>query len=323
MTQTTAPPSLEIVLIERPDQLWSRENFHEEVHVGHDQLEQLIGYYVFRDKIQCGLAHCRTPHYQGFLAVLKGGKETNIGNICGAKHFGGDFRLLRKQLNRHRSRLEKLNRVRELLDTMPEIQRVVDGLDPRVRRLGQMIRTLRREWPDDVVRTLLDMAKRGSGELVVARRSKKQTDDDDSEIERMFRQSSASERLAGRSGDSPSYITRTVGRLEGFEIFTDKNSLTSVYRDAITRPFEELKAIEAADVELLTKKTLDRLAEWASSFDRIVGEAESVLAAGDRFFQRRNLDQLLKLDLPRPVRDDLRGKLKRYERPIIKPLDSP
>jgi len=167
------------------------------------------------------------------------------------------------------------------------------------------------------------LAKRGSGELVVARRSKNQTDDDDSEIERMFRQSSASERLAGRTGDSPSYITRTVGRLEAFEIFTDKNSLTSVYRDAITRPFEELKAIEAADVESLTRKTLDRLAEWASSFDRIVGEVESVLAAGERFFQRRNLYQLFKLDLPRPVRDDLCQQLKRYDRPLKNPLESP
>ena len=47
----------------------------------HKQLQEIIGRYVFKDKIPCGLTTCKQPHGRGYIAVTESGDVTNIGNV--------------------------------------------------------------------------------------------------------------------------------------------------------------------------------------------------------------------------------------------------
>ncbi|ECV6093068.1 hypothetical protein DIK19_12480 [Salmonella enterica] len=69
----------------------SRPNFVAKIAKGDHQLEEIIGYYKFKEEIHCGLTGCNQPHQMGYIVKTSSGIETNIGNKCGKNEFGVEF----------------------------------------------------------------------------------------------------------------------------------------------------------------------------------------------------------------------------------------
>ena len=40
-------------------------------------------------EVPCSIAHCRTPHKHGYLALLRDGNHARVGNVCGTHLLGG------------------------------------------------------------------------------------------------------------------------------------------------------------------------------------------------------------------------------------------
>lgn len=69
----------------------SRPNYVDKIIKGDHKLEEIIGYYQFKEKLHCGLKGCNQPHQKGFLVRTDKGIETHIGNVCGGGEFGIKF----------------------------------------------------------------------------------------------------------------------------------------------------------------------------------------------------------------------------------------
>jgi hypothetical protein len=77
--------------IESWQQILELPGFTGDLNPEEKQLKEIIGRYIFRDKIPCGLSTCKQPHGRGYIVTTKSGDVTNIGNVCGKKHFGIQF----------------------------------------------------------------------------------------------------------------------------------------------------------------------------------------------------------------------------------------
>jgi len=65
--------------------------FKKQLNPEEHTLDQVIGRYIFKDYISCGLSNCRQPHGKGYIVTTKTHHVTNLGNRCGKTHFGIDF----------------------------------------------------------------------------------------------------------------------------------------------------------------------------------------------------------------------------------------
>jgi hypothetical protein len=125
-----------LVLVESWDDVTTRPGFDGNLDPTAVELESILGSYVFRDYITCGLTSCRQPHGKGYLVKAKNGRETNIGKDCGKNHFGVDFETLRKTYDRdllnatRRQRLGEIqNRAQHYLDTIDQLRHGQIGAD--------------------------------------------------------------------------------------------------------------------------------------------------------------------------------------------------
>ena len=63
-------------------------------------LDDVLGRYIEKSEIRCGLSNCHTPHLKGYIVKTKSGHITNIGKDCGTTYFGIDFKTFSKRLER-------------------------------------------------------------------------------------------------------------------------------------------------------------------------------------------------------------------------------
>jgi hypothetical protein len=87
----------ETIALTSPDDWLDRPSFHAELIAPRDSLDRIIGKYDLArpaagtpagtGMVVCGLNNCHTKHYRGFLIRLKDGRETIIGQDCGAREF--------------------------------------------------------------------------------------------------------------------------------------------------------------------------------------------------------------------------------------------
>lgn len=151
---------MEDILIKGPGNLVSRPNFRESLEFSSKEnrkLDKVIGAYRFpRDSyIRCGISNCRTLHGSGFLVTTSDGLETCVGNICGAKHLGVEFKIERNKFKRierrnrniniikkyQSSSTELLNRVNQEVTRSEDFLRLRNNIDKsKFRQLSNMIR---------------------------------------------------------------------------------------------------------------------------------------------------------------------------------------
>src|SRR3546814_934796 len=116
------------VRIESWDDIESRPGFAKDIDPRSVKLKAIIGSYTFSDYIPCGLSTCHQPHGNGFLVVTVDGRETNIGRLCGKRHFSVDFvqmsRVFLKDLRAQQNR----EFLWELKHRLPSVTAEIDAL---------------------------------------------------------------------------------------------------------------------------------------------------------------------------------------------------
>jgi len=274
-----------LVRIESWDDIVLRPGFLATVDPKTVKLKEIIGSYSFDTFIPCGLSTCHQPHGTGFLVATDSGNETNIGRICGKRHFSVEFSQMsriflgrvRAQQNREllwqlKSRLYTIASEVAALRTEPL---GAAWIHPRISRLTGASVGL----PQPIINAIREAIRR-DGTLMRERAATQ---------EERERQAAATQ-IAGlqRRERIAAFVAERVGQLEGFAALAPGNSL----RDSLGAIEPFLSALEAADIDSLAEKDLRELAKAGGELDSNLERLRTLVAAGRRLLTRANLQQL-------------------------------
>lgn len=242
-------------------------------------LKAIIGSYMFKDFIPCGLSTCHQPHGRGYLVVLVNGQETNIGNGCGKTHFSVDFETMRVRFDKDVREQEQRERLTTALNQLPQTHvRVADLIasSKNVNRRLQALVTLHRGVPKVIVDRMNQLVRARNGALTTARLA--------TERERDLMKATGQP-----PKDGPAHITETLGTIDGIAALYSENNLRTILVANLATPLADFAKV---DVDTLTPNELAHWAKWVESIEPSIQSADAALALGTRLLDRDNLKQL-------------------------------
>lgn len=251
------------------------------------KLKEIIGSYTFDALIPCGLSTCHQPHGNGFLVVAADGRVTNIGRICGKKHFDVEFTQMSRvflaavRAQQNREFLGELkNRLLGITTEVATIRTEQHGaawINTRVSQLTGKSTAL----PMPLINAVRQAVRRGDGTLVIERAATKQ--------EREERSAAMDIKgLEHLRRNVPFVVEEPVGQLDGFTALAPGNGLREIL--GVIEPF--LTALAETDIENLQDKQLRELSKVGGELDANLERLRSIVAAGRRLLTRQNIQQL-------------------------------
>lgn len=251
------------------------------------KLKEIIGSYTFDASIPCGLSTCHQPHGNGFLVSAADGIVTNIGRICGKKHFDVEFTQMSRvflaavRAQQNREFLGELrNRLPTITTEVATIKTELHGaawINTRVNQLTGKSTAL----PMPIINAVRQAVRRGDGTLIIERAATKQ--------EREERSVAVDVKgLEHLRRNVPFVVEDRVGQLDGFPALAPGNGLREIIGSI--EPF--LTSLSEADIESLPDKQLRELSKVGSELDANLGRLRNVVAAGRRLLTRQNIQQL-------------------------------
>jgi hypothetical protein len=274
-----------LVLVESWDDITTRPGFDGNLDPTAVELESILGSYVFRDYIICGLSSCRQPHGKGYLVKAKNGRETNIGKDCGRKHFGVDFEALRKTYDRdllnatRRGRLgEFQNRAQHYLDTVDQLRQGQFGAK-WVYKTSRALVSKAAAMPDEIVQSVSGMAKARDGTITRQRQATEQEVDD-------------IEARENRRIQRPHYVSESIGMLQGLAALFPENDLRQILAVDLIPKLVQLKQLSVDTMRELDLASWDK---WAAGIDQKLDQAREAIRQGTQLLRKSNLAQLNEL----------------------------
>lgn len=272
--------------IESWDEILELPGFCGNLDPSKNELDQVIGSYLFKDRIPCGLSTCHQPHGKGYIASTKSGLVTNVGNICGKNHFGVEFdqlsRIYTRAITEHNNRQSISSfvlQIEDYLNQITELRGGDRGADWINRQIGCLMHR-GRGCPDHLIEILSRMTRTRTSVIEVSREATKD------EISQIAAQQGKDEEDLPK----PQYITDPVGDLSGLSALYPENNL----RDLVVINLQErIRELEEVDVDSASYDDLRMWAMWCADFDRAFEKAVSVVESGRRLLQFDNLSQLL------------------------------
>lgn len=226
----------ELVRIDCWQDILDRPDYLANVDPSAIQLESIVGSYVFSEPVACGLSTCHQPHNRGYLVSTKGNVVTNIGNVCGKKHFSVDFQTLRNKFERDvrvKAQRESLrtftSRIPEYEDKIASLRSGENGAD-WVNRLTNKLKTPNFGVPETVRRELQRMLRAGTNEISIQREAT------GNEID-------AQEALHGRRVERPFYVKERIGTLSGITALREENNLRSILVEDVQSGIERIAGL--------------------------------------------------------------------------------
>lgn len=243
------------------------------------ELNQIIGRYIFKDYIKCGLSNCHTPHGKGYIVSTKSGPITNIGHNCGKNHFDVEFDQLSKAFEKdialHTYR-ENIGSTLIVLDLYKEkissIRSGTQGADVLYRK-SRLLAKGTSGCPEEATSIISKMI-RGRDPVISIEREASKKEIDDLEV------------IQGKKLPRPYYIQEKVGELSGLSFLFDENCLRSI----LVLDLEEgFKGLSKLDVDNGSFKELKRWSAWCSDIERKIENIEGLIEVGLKLFQKNNL----------------------------------
>lgn len=286
--------------VENWEDIESRPGFVKDLNPSQHKLSAIIGQYVFKDRIRCGLTNCHTPHSKGYIVATTDGHETNIGKDCGRTHFGVDFERLSQTFDRDviaKERRERLWSFRFRQDSaeasVADLRRRRRGADC-VHRHVRLLTTRRAGCPDVVVDRLANMVKSRQSLLTVEREATKE--EIDSEEVRI-----------GRRLTLPYYVQNPIAEIEGLPALYPENNL----RELLVLDLQEkLTQFRDLDIDAMTPKELSDWTKWVDAFDSKLERAATILEYARALLTPANLQPLFKVIKERADEAQFRTLLK-------------
>ena len=274
-----------LVRIESWDEIIERPGFVSNLISDTVELDAIIGSYLFKDFVSCGLSSCHRSHGRGYLVTTKDGQETNIGKDCGKKHFSVDFESMRKAYERdsqnkeRREQLETLQaRIPSYLAAIKNIRAGGAGADC-LYPLLQSLTTRGKGMPETLIEEISKMAKARNGRIIRQRQAT------DSEIENL-------EAMQGKEIKRPHYISEEIGHLAGIAALYPEHNLRELLVVDVT---EGLERIQQLDISSLRESELRAHRKWASELDAKLHTVKQTIREAKTLLVRSNLSQLAEL----------------------------
>jgi len=274
-----------LIKVESWKDIESRPGFIKDLNPKDKKLDAIIGRYIFKDKIRCGLSNCHTPHAKGYIVSTKDGYETNIGKDCGKTYFGVDFEALSKKFDRDVTESENREKlwnfsfqIEELEEKLNDLRTVSKGANWIHKNIQPLI-SRNRGCPDGVVSRLLNMVKTRNNLLTKQRIATKQ------EIEDL-------EAIENRKIERPHYIDEPIAEISGLEALYPENDL----REYLVKELESnIRVFKGKDIDQMSFEELRRWAKWISTVESTVENAISIMELGNRLLAEENLKPFLEV----------------------------
>lgn len=275
--------------VESWDEILQLPGFMIDLDPEKEELNEIIGRYIFKDKIACGLTGCHQPHGRGYIVTTKSGRVTNIGNICGKNHFGVKFdefsKVFVQALTDHQNRqaiasfLFQLERYVEEVSTLRGGEQGADW----VYRTSRALAERNHGCPDILVREVGKMIRARDGSIRVPRVA---TEEEAKEMEVM----------AGKSLPRPQYVEEIKGNLGGIECLYHEYNI----REILVLDVEpQLAKLADFDVDTATSNELRFWAKWCQELEEKLERVRGAVKAGRVLLSRENLVQLFEI-IPDP-----------------------
>jgi hypothetical protein len=267
-----------LVKIEYWDDIEARPGFEKNVNPGEVTLDAIIGRYIFKEKIRCGLSNCHTPHARGYIVSTKDGRETNIGKDCGKRYFGVDFEDLSKKFDRDVT--ESNNRealwsfrfqLDELEDTIHALHKFEQGAN-WVYKCTRPLITVNKGCPIELVHKISAMVKSRNNMLSLSRQATEQ------ETERL--EVSQNKKIV-----RPHFIDEPIAEIIGLEPLYPENDLRKLLNDLE----ENLKTFKEKDIDSMTFEELKHWVKWKNSIDNTLENIQYSLSQGQKLLNPENL----------------------------------
>lgn len=274
-----------LIRVEEWAEIEARPGFLKDLNPSRHRLSAIIGRYVFKDRIRCGLTSCHTPHQKGYIVATADGHETNIGKDCGKTHFGVDFETLSRKFDRDVAAMEYRERLWSFTFRLEETETAIDNLRHADRGADWVFKNARpligaaRGVPEEVVKRISGMVKTRVDTLVVVRQATEK------EVEEL-------EVMGGTALDRPHYIDEPIAQIGGLRALYPENDL----RALLVLDLEEgIDAFRKETIDDLPFEKLKRWANWANSVDNKLERAAEIIVDGQRLLTAKNLEPLTKV----------------------------
>lgn len=272
-----------LVSIESWEQVTERPGFVVDIDPKTVGLKTILGSYVLKLEVRCGLSTCHQPHQKGYLVQLIDGRETNIGNGCGKTHFSVDFEAMRVRFDKDVRQKEQRERLTTTLNQLASINARVSALideSKGVQKRLQALTNLNKGVPKTIVDRMNQLVRARNGALIESHIATA------SERELM---KAAGQRLPS---DGPAYVENTFGNIEGLAALYPENDLRKLLIESLRTPLDDFAKI---DVDVLTSRELGYWAKWVESIEPTLQAADVALGLGKRLLTPENLQQLLQI----------------------------
>lgn len=246
------------------------------------QLDSIIGQYMVRDPIPCGLSNCHTPHGKGYIVTTKAGLATNIGKDCGKRIFGIDFQAASKQFDRdvrdkrNRDRLNSFAfSVEDVEAKIHDLRKQQKGANWIYEHLPPLANTSR--GIPEVVRKLREMAKSGNHMLTREREAT------ENEI-------ALEEGRTGRAVQRPHIVSEPVAEIAGVEALKPEYNIRTLLIDDLET---NLRKFQEHAVETMISNDLVYWCKWADTVELTIEKVEAAIKYGRQLLDRNNLEVLM------------------------------
>jgi hypothetical protein len=276
-----------VIRFESLSDIINRKYYVPEIDPAVSKVHRIIGVYKFRDSVRCGKSSCHAPHNIGVVVETDDGHETNIGHVCGARHFGDDFSVLVNRANRQLRNQDLLSLVvstraqaAAYLTICAELRVQCKGVD----WLYKTVKEFRENVPDELIRRLIAMTRRGNADVVVTRSMH-----DDSSTEATL----AKRRQGARTEGKTIYWTEVVGRVQGHRLW-EGSSARVILEGELEKPLRELMALNPAELD---DADLRKWSQWAETLSGKFGAVKMKMQNGVDFFTSENFDLIAQIEL--------------------------
>lgn len=243
-----------------------------------EKLKQVINRYELPNKGKCGLSNCGTPHFRGYIVKTESGKLTNLGHICGNKHFGLNFTSLKNKLDKEVDYFNKVESIKFAQSNITDRYRELSGIETNWKKIESVYRTIKSEGLDGLYDKLEQMKHSKSSTIS---RQRKATEP---EIE-------LEEVRTGKDVQNPFYISEILGDLKGLNYLADRIKIKAL----ILNNKIILESLNEFDENKTTFKELSKMVKENENLNDSVREAHSIIADGFKLFSADNMRQFTPL----------------------------
>lgn len=260
-----------LVAVKSWEEVTEINGYTECVDYNENKLKELLGQYTLKEKPKCGLKGCRTPHNRGYIAQFQDNSITNIGNVCGKKHFGVVFDQVKSTFQQEYNASEYRAEIAAFKNRIAAHENKIEFLRSGDKQGEYCISQIKphstRLYPQETLDRLHDRAKTKQGEIVRVREL-------------------SEKELESLPEGTPRFVETKIGSINGISALKNFKKLQTLLEVDLG---SEISVFKTLNEESLEFKVLKRWYKWTTDVPKKISEAESIIEECNRFLLPSNV----------------------------------